>query len=142
MAKETGSKNAMIKVLLEGMRGVYNTKDDLTMAWRAMLYDMNIDGNTWQRLLDRWHQKNKISGTTKKITALKGNINKALGSDKISWNSFLEGFSILGFDRLEIKITAYRKQTSRTIYLKINDLDKAAKDMVEAIEINEDDEID
>ena len=108
MGKQT--QNPMIKVIESGLMGIHDTTNALARILRILIFQSSINAAGWHTLLSLWRDKLSTFGKpNSKIASLKGNITQTLAKPNISWNLFLKGIAILGYTKMEIDITLWKR---------------------------------
>jgi hypothetical protein len=118
----------MVKVIDSGLSGITDTEDTLGRLWRILLYNTNIRPQQWHTQLSKWESKMRTKRTDKDSTSLKGNITQQLSKPRLTWGALLTGFSILGYTRLDIKLTLWRNDKATELNLTVNNLTDTGED--------------
>jgi len=120
--KKVPSNNPMVKVIEEGMMGIYETTNVLARLWRILLYDNNLKAHQWHTLISKakFHRKGEM--TEKAAATDRGNATRMLAKSKISWGMFMRGLIILEYDKMDIKVTLWRKNKPQTLEISVDNL--------------------
>ena len=109
-------KNPMVTIIEDGVTSIHDTSHVLTKAWRILIYQSGLTASDWHTLLTVWQTKIAAFGNPNADTvSRKGNVTQTLSKKSITWNSFLRGLSILGYDKLEIDIRLYKRGKVRKL---------------------------
>ena len=123
MERETsGETNPMVKIIDSGLHGVCEASDALARVWRILLFESCIKGSQWKSQLAKTLATKRIQLTEKEAASYAGNITRTLAKPKISWNVLLQGFIIMGIDRVDVRFTLWKGDSSREIKITINPL--------------------
>lgn len=77
---------------------ISKAKGVLSRLFRIILYQNNVRSTQWEMLMDRLlsDPRNPIPKNAKDRSSQKGNLNKALRGDKMTWKTFERGLRFLG----------------------------------------------
>ena len=130
-------KNAMISLIEQGEDGIRSTTNVLALVWRIILYKYGLSAHSWQRHITRYQERVDKQSSRKGSANMKGNMQRRLAEDRLSWGSLMRGFSILEFERVEITFKTTKrygnKLETRDVTIVIND------DELNAVDNNDDD---
>ena len=104
------------KMLRKENKGQDETRDPLALLYRSVLEELRISPMRWTQLLHEFCNKNKAKiGSS--IADYKGNLTKAIVSDKLSWNYFIRSIKIHSPIKIElgIRLTFKVKEEERTV---------------------------
>ena len=108
MKKPLENKNPMVKLLNEPDRGMSDTQDVLARIWRQLLFSTNIPVSNWLTRLSNWQtEQGKLIGVHAAMS-LKSNITSTIAEKRISWDTLMRGYAILGYVKLEITVVGYK----------------------------------
>ena len=136
------SKNPMSTMLHELAKGHSGDANGaLSKLWRRCLWQLNMTGIQWSRLLDRWRANAiPVLGETA-VDTKKGNLLKALASSDMSWKSFIQGLQVLNATgkyktiRFEIHLVPARRGVTEIIGINVTDVkadEQKASDLLSA----------
>jgi hypothetical protein len=82
--------NQKREILSEKDKGVGTARNALARLFRQILRDLDIDPNRWHRLMVRYlmDPRNKIPANGKDKSSARGNLNKELRRDRMTWKVF------------------------------------------------------
>lgn len=96
----------------------------LSVLFRQLLVVLNIDGWMWDKLMRRYllDPRNGIQNNSRDRSSARGNLNKELKRDDMTWRVFLKSLNFLDFVRVEFSIKATVKSgKSYTVTAKLKD---------------------
>lgn len=87
-------------------RGLSKAQNVLSYLFRKILFQTQLSGTRWEFLIGRWmaDPRNPAPKNSKDRSSQKGNLNKALKSDRMTWKNCEKGLRFLGV--IKLKITA------------------------------------
>lgn len=117
-----------------------NSDSILASILQKLFIDLNIDHNTFHRLLERYILRSGLSRNMKEVSNIRGSLYRELMSTSITWKVFLKGISFLNVPKMHISIKLYHPVGTVTVHEKWVYLnpDGSVKDHSD-IEINETD---
>ena len=79
-------------------------RDVPSRLFRLILAQEGIEGNSWESLMDRLlnDPRNPLPRNSKDRSSQKGNLNKALRADRMTWKTFEKGLRFLGVRKARI----------------------------------------
>lgn len=96
----------------------------LTVLWRQLLFVLSIDGWRWDKLMRKYlaDPRNGIQNNSRDRSSARGNLNKELKKDDMSWRVFLKALRFLDTVRVvfTVKITIQDGRTF-TVSAKLKD---------------------
>lgn len=92
-------------ILEQKDKGISKARGALAMLFRTILYDLDITGPEWEVLMQRVldDPRGPAPRNSKDRSSLKGNLNKALKGDRMSWKTFQKALRLLGPNRLRLE---------------------------------------
>lgn len=116
----------MVKLIESKESGIYSTNNVLARLWRIILFRYNLSGSTWHKQLDKYQFRKHNTGSKKAKRSTKGNITRALATDKLSWGVLMTGLEIIQFDKVEIHLHLTRRGETEVVTVSLeNDLETA-----------------
>lgn len=117
------TKPSMTDVIESGLTGIHGTSNVLAALWRLLLYQSNLKPHHWHRLVDGWRTQLSMSEMTEKeLISIRGNISRVLAKDKISWTQLIRGFTILGWEKMDIQITLHKGNKKKVLNATVDNL--------------------
>jgi hypothetical protein len=88
----------------KGMDEVLGPNQVLSLVFRKMLYDNDINISKWNRLMNRYlnDPTNRIPKHSKGRSSVRGNLTKELMKPVMTWNNFFKGIKFLNPDKVEL----------------------------------------
>ncbi len=79
-------------------KGVREARGVLTVLWRQLLVIRGIDGWQWDKLMRAYlsDPRNGIQNNSRDRSSARGNLNKELKRDDMTWRVFLKALNFLG----------------------------------------------
>lgn len=102
------SRFELNRIVSRDDKGLSEAKGLLSVLYRCVLYDLNIDAATLEQYLDRWvhDPRGPVKQTTKKITQARGNyIKKMIEPDLMTWKSFMDLLMMLYPKYIKVEVT-------------------------------------
>lgn len=75
--------------------------------FRRLLIKLNIDGVNYDRLIRTYLERTSDRKDPVSLASDRGNLNKALLADKMSWKTFIRGVEMLGVIKIKVSVNAY-----------------------------------
>lgn len=87
-------------------KGLRDSRGVLTHLFRQILFQMNITPFAWdKKMKDYLHNpSNRIPQNSKDKSSARGNLNKELRRDKMSWNVFMKALRFLGPIKIHFEV--------------------------------------
>lgn len=118
-------KNAMISLIEQGEEGIRGTTNVLALIWRIILYKYGLSAHSWQRHITRYQERVDKLSSRKGSANMKGNMQRRLAEDRLSWGTLMRGFSILEFVKVEVTFKTTKriggKLETRDVTITIHD---------------------
>lgn len=99
-------------------KGISQARGALAKLFRTILYDLQIGGPEWEVLMQRVldDPRGPAPRNSKDRSSLKGNLNKALKGDRMSWKKFMEALRLLGPAKAKIEVHLIWPKGKTTIH--------------------------
>ena len=93
-------------MLNEADKGISEAKNVLSRLWRQIVYDLGISPYRWGALMIRYldDPTNKVPKNGKDRSSVRGNLNKELRRDKMTWKVFFKGLKFLSPLRIRFEV--------------------------------------
>lgn len=103
------------KMLKKPNKGQDETRDPLALLYRKILSDLGITAIRWGQLLHLYCSKKADVIGKDKISDYKGNLTKAVTSDKLSFQKFTQCIALHDADEALITVTLKKIQEDGTV---------------------------
>lgn len=86
------SRELLRRIFSSDDKAVKEARGPLSMLYRRILQDLDIDAQTIEQQLERWIKdpKGPVKQTTKKITQARGNYTKKMIEPTMTWKTFMD----------------------------------------------------
>lgn len=105
-------------------KGVREARGVLAVLWRQLLVVLDVDIWRWSKLMHGYltDPRNGIPNNSRNQATERGNLNKALRKDDLTWRVFLRGLNFLNLMRVRfsVEITLHNGRTY-TVSAKLKD---------------------
>ena len=95
----------------KGLNKATGAHNVLTAAFRSLMLQINLTLPLWSRLMNDWmsDRRNNVPVTPKERTSMRGNLQKELHRERITWKVFLKAMRFMQVRRVEIKFVFHVK---------------------------------
>lgn len=101
-------KLTLNQILEDPENAIVETDNVWSRLWRCILFDKKLTSGQFSRLLDRYVQDQSTlknnSQTPRGTQSIKGNAVRTLAYSKMTWGNFLEGITILRFQKIRLEV--------------------------------------
>lgn len=99
-------------------KGVSEAHGILAQLFRNMMLDINLTEMGWSNLMERYLNDpvNRIPRNGKDISSARGNLNKELTRDSMTWKVFCKGLSFLGIKVVKFQVLAEWDAMAPTVH--------------------------
>jgi len=105
----------------KGMGDVTGPNQTLSLVFRKMLYDNDINISKWNRLMHRYlnDPTNRIPLHSKGRSSIRGNLTKELMKTDMTWKNFVKGLKFLNPDKVELNFSVEIGEEKRRYKVKL-----------------------
>ncbi len=105
-------------------KGVKEARGVLSVLWRQLLMARSIDGWQWDKLMRDYlaDPRNGIQNNSRDRSSARGNLNKELKRDDMTWRVFLKALNFLGPVRVVFTVDiTFKDGTTTSVHAKLKD---------------------
>jgi len=94
-------------ILNDDDKGVRRARGILSLFWRRLLQIRKIDGDKWDRLMTAYlsDPRNGVPDNPRDRSSTRGNINRELRRDNMTWKVFLKALNFSGAVKVSFQVT-------------------------------------
>lgn len=129
------------RTLLESAdKGTGTAKNPLALLFRLILRDLRMQPYRWNQLMDRFlsNPRNGIADNPRDRSSARGNLNKELFKDKLTFGTIMRGLALLDPTKVRFEIHCTWKNAKTTIH-GVDVLTRRRTDELEGIDAMPDD---
>lgn len=118
--------NPMENLINQGNYGILSARLSLTKIIRQLSWDV-VRGkmSDFQTRMNIWIDRTYPHVGAKKKSSIRGNVSRALASERVTWGTYMKGLDILGFSSAYLRMVFLKKDNKTEAVYTANTLYKA-----------------